>query len=180
MTAAGHALCRNSAQGSHRWLQRFGVHTVAKRALRVCKQILICQCTVATKAVCNYFSNKFRMASELFMLSSPAERAQELVRFIRNNARDSDITPLAEAAASGDFAKLFEIIFHQHNTAFRSCSTEDLEGAFTIVFSLISALPEAARQSVVQQIASAATASTDSKTSATRIRMCVLLVYLLF
>ena len=111
------------------------------------------------------------MATELFMLSSPAERAEELVRFVRSNARDADITPLAEAAAKGDHASLISLTLDNQSTIFKNEIYEDTEGAFTLMLSVLPLVPEASRPSVVTNIASAVTSTADTKTSAVRMRM---------
>lgn len=111
------------------------------------------------------------MATELFLMSSPAERAEEIVRFVRSHARDADITPLAEAAAAADFARLIALTLENQVAIFKTAALDDIEGCFTLMLSLLAQVEEGARPSVVQQIAAVATSSAEPKSCVLRLRM---------
>lgn len=106
------------------------------------------------------------------MLSTPVERGDELVRFVSSCVKDGAVlSALADAAASANWSQLVTLSLEQNASFFKTSSADEVEGAFTLMLSLFSLMPEEAQRPVVERMVSAATSAADAKSSIVRMRM---------
>ena len=106
---------------------------------------------------------------ETLEFSSAAERAEELTRFL--GAHDEALLKtLAGFLPDGRFAELVGAVCARLDVIFKQHGDEDVEGIFTLMLSLLSAVSAAEYDAIIGGLAEAVTAAADKPLL--RLKMC--------
>lgn len=110
--------------------------------------------------------------TEIYEVSAPSDRAEEVIKWLASKGLgEAPVKALFDAAARQNFAAVISGALEDSAGILRSGADDDVEGAFTLILSLLSGVSAEDRKALVKKLAEVITSPAEGKGALVRLRV---------